>query len=96
MLWGGEGFLYSASEDTTICAWNKNGQKTQTFKGHAHWVNSIALHTDFTLRRGCYSEDNKEKQVPLETTDEMAKAAKKLWSNLMQGQKERLVSGSDD
>jgi hypothetical protein len=25
MLWGGEGYLYSASEDTTICVWNKNG-----------------------------------------------------------------------
>ena len=27
MLWGGEGYLYSASEDTTICVWNKSGQK---------------------------------------------------------------------
>lgn len=96
MLWGGEGYLYSASEDTTICVWNKNGQKIQTLKGHGHWVNSIALNTDFTLRRGCFSEDNKEKNVPLNLVDEMTKSAKKIWDKIVNGQKERLVSGSDD
>lgn len=26
VLWGGEGFIYSASEDTTIKVWNKEGK----------------------------------------------------------------------
>ena len=46
MLWGN--FIYTASEDTTINVWNKNGTKVQELKGHAHWVNTIALCTDFT------------------------------------------------
>lgn len=58
MLWGGQGFLYTASEDTTIGVWNKGGKKVQELKGHGHWVNSIALHTDFVLRCGCFGEDN--------------------------------------
>jgi len=46
-------------------------------------VNSIALHTDFTLRRGCYSEDNHEKKVSLNTIEDMGKAAKSLWEKMV-------------
>jgi len=27
---------------------------TQELKGHAHWVNTLALSTDYVLRTGCY------------------------------------------
>jgi hypothetical protein len=48
-------------------------------------VNSIALNTDFTLQRGCFSEDNKEKNVPLNLVDEMTKSAKKIWDKIVNG-----------
>lgn len=41
---------------------------TQELKGHAHWVNTLALSTDYVLRTGCYDhtqkefEDNKQMQ----------------------------------
>jgi len=25
-------------------------------KGHAHWVNTLALNTDYVLRTGCFDE----------------------------------------
>jgi len=87
MLWGGEGLIYTASEDTTIGVWNKGGKKVQELKGHGHWVNSIALHTDFVLRTACFSEENRI----LNTTD-----AKIRYEKALNGKVERLVSGSDD
>ena len=57
MLIGGNGVIYTASEDTTICTWQKNGHKIADLKGHAHWVNTLALNTDFAMRTSCFSEE---------------------------------------
>ena len=54
MIWGGEGFIYSASEDRTIKVWKENGSWIRDLKGHAHWVNTLALSTDFVLKNGSY------------------------------------------
>lgn len=78
--------IYTASEDTTIGVWNKSGKRARELKGHAHWVNSIALHTDFTVRMACFSEENQELQPEL---------AKTRYEKIL-GKGERLVSGSDD
>ncbi|KAI9013067.1 WD40-repeat-containing domain protein [Gaertneriomyces semiglobifer] len=53
--WGGEGLLYSASRDKTIKVWSPlEGKLVRTLQGHAHWVNHLALSTDFVLRTGPY------------------------------------------
>ena len=57
MLFGGNGLIYTASEDTTIGVWNKNGHRVAELKAHSHWVNTLALHTDFTLRTACFTEE---------------------------------------
>ncbi len=66
MLFSGSGLIYTASEDTTIAVWQKNGHKAADLKGHAHWVNTLALHTDFAMRTACYSEELVEKNIKLE------------------------------
>lgn len=51
VIWGGEGLIYSASRDTTIKVWNaKKLEFARDLTGHAHWVNTLALSTDYVLR----------------------------------------------
>lgn len=51
--WGGNGLIFTSSKDRTVKAWNAdNGTLCKTFSGHAHWVNSLALNTDYVLRTG--------------------------------------------
>lgn len=50
VLWGGEGMIYTASQDRTIKCWDhKTGALVNDLKGHAHWVNTLALSTDYVL-----------------------------------------------
>ncbi len=72
VLWGGQGFIYTASEDRTIKVWKENGSFIRELKGHAHWVNTIAVHTDYALRyllnnilrTGCFDEKKSEFDSP--------------------------------
>jgi ribosome assembly protein 4 len=49
--WGGQNLLYSASQDRTIKVWRTtDGILCRTLEGHAHWVNTLALSTDYILR----------------------------------------------
>lgn len=51
--WGGTGLIYSASQDRTIRVWRaEDGVLCRLLEGHAHWVNTLALSTDFVLRIG--------------------------------------------
>ncbi|KAI7867881.1 WD40-repeat-containing domain protein [Spinellus fusiger] len=90
--WGGEGLIYSASQDKTIKVWNSNGSLVKTLQGHGHWVNTLALSTDFVLRTGPFDHTGKRYD-----TEEEAKAAALTRYNAFKGNSpERLVSGSDD
>lgn len=90
--WSGEGFLYTASRDQTIRVWNaQDGTLVRILKGHAHWINSMALSTEHVMRMGPFdfqghrSMDVGEAQV--QSRERYLQA---------RGEKERLVSGSDD
>merc|ERR1712083_213470 len=51
LRWGGGGLLYSASQDRTIKVWRAaDGVLCRTLQGHGHWVNVLALNTDYVLR----------------------------------------------
>lgn len=51
--WGGNGLIFTSSKDRTVKMWKAdNGTLCKTFSGHAHWVNSLALNTDYVLRTG--------------------------------------------
>ncbi|KAJ8783936.1 hypothetical protein J1605_008979 [Eschrichtius robustus] len=112
LRWGGDGLLYSASQDRTIKVWRAHdGVLCRTLQGHGHWVNTMALSTDYALRTGAFDpvEASVNAQdlrgscdlVPsllryLDTVQELKERALSRY-NLMRGQgPERLVSGSDD
>ncbi|KAK9746471.1 hypothetical protein QE152_g6027 [Popillia japonica] len=94
--WGGSGLLYTASQDRTVKVWrSKDGILCRTLEGHAHWVNSLALNTDYILRIGPFD--------PIKNTHKSITDKQQLqdwvfarYKNIVQVCGERLVSGSDD
>ncbi|KAI3627129.1 ribosome assembly [Malassezia furfur] len=53
--WGGEGAIYTASSDRTIKVWNdQDGRLIRSLNDHAHWVNTLAISTDYVLRTGAF------------------------------------------
>jgi len=67
--WSGEnfaesgGYIYSGSRDRTIKMWNpQTGEMLKSLKGHAHWINSLALNTDYVNRTG-YFEAKKISEI---------------------------------
>jgi ribosome assembly protein 4 len=94
VIWGGEDLIYSASRDTSIKVWNAKKLKlSRELKGHAHWVNTLALNTDYALRTACFDHTQKE----FASKEEMKQYALERYTKA-KGDKghERLVSGSDD
>lgn len=54
--WGGAGVLFTSSKDRTIKMWRaEDGVLCRTMTGHAHWVNNLALNTDYVLRTGPFN-----------------------------------------
>jgi ribosome assembly protein 4 len=66
VLWGGQGFIYTSSEDRLIKVYKPNGSFIRDLKGHAHWVNTMALHTDYALKNGSFELGKSEKETPEE------------------------------
>lgn len=93
--WGGLGQIYTASHDKTVKVWDaQQGTLLHTLSSHAHWVNHLALSTDFALRTSYFDH------TPTPTTEEEKRSkAKERFEKAakMQGRiAERLVSASDD
>lgn len=96
--WGGSGLIYSGSKDRTIKVWRgKDGALCRTMTGHAHWVNSLALNTDYVLRTGpfhpVHDRDKKYAQI---AESEMKKMALERYTQVCPNGVESLVSCSDD
>jgi len=90
--WGGEGLIYTASQDTTIRVWSDiDGKLVRVLNGHGHWVNTLALSTDYVLRTGAYDHTG---IVPEDAAEAKKKAQERY--NAVRGAGEILVSGSDD
>ncbi|KAJ1811906.1 ribosome assembly [Coemansia sp. RSA 2598] len=90
--WGGDGRIYSSSQDKTIKIWNADGSLYKTLTGHAHWVNTLAFSTDYVLRTGAYDHTSEQ---PKNEEDAQKKALKRYNEAKGKGP-ERLISGSDD
>ena len=90
--WGGDGIIYTGSQDCTIKMWETTqGKLIRELKGHGHWINSLALSTEYVLRTGAF--DHTGRQYP--PNEEKQKALERY--NKTKGDSpERLVSGSDD
>lgn len=91
--WGGEGLIYTASQDRTIGVWRaKDGALCRVLTGHAHWVNTLSLSTEYVTRTGPYnhrgglaSEGGSLKEI-----------ARKRYAEVVAAGPELLVSGSED
>ena len=65
----------------------------QELKGHAHWVNTLALSSEYVLRTGCYDHTKREFEGG---PKEMQRYAIERYEKVKDPRGERLVSGSDD
>ncbi|KAG2242575.1 hypothetical protein Bca52824_095586 [Brassica carinata] len=91
--WGGDGTIYTGSEDSTIRMWEITQQGQGVLKhiltDHASWVNSLGLSTEYVLRTGPFDHT---RQITC-SDEEMKKIHQ---SKRKVDSPERLVSGSDD
>ena len=70
--WGGAGKIYTSSQDKTIKIWSSgDGRLLSTLTAHAHWVNHLALSTDFVLRTAYHDHTGK---IPASESERLAKA----------------------
>jgi ribosome assembly protein 4 len=91
--WGGDGVIYTASSDRTVKLWNsETGKIIRNLSEHAHWVNTLALNTDFVLRTGPFDHTGK---LPADDADAQQRARKR-YEAFTAAQPELLISGSDD
>lgn len=87
---------FNSSKDRTVKVWRSNdGTLCRTLQGHAHWVNTLALSTDYVLRTGAFEPGEFGKCLPL-TPEEARRKAQDRYNVLSRIGPERLVSGSDD
>jgi len=96
--WGGIHRIYTSSQDKTIKVWNaRSWTCLHTLTAHAHWVNHLALSTDFVLRTAYHDHTTK---VPDDaSTDAKVSAARTRFESAarVNGELiERLISASDD
>uniref|UniRef100_A0A7N5ZZR6 Notchless protein homolog 1 n=1 Tax=Anabas testudineus TaxID=64144 RepID=A0A7N5ZZR6_ANATE len=97
--WGGDGLLYTSSQDRTIKVWRaKDGVQCRTLQGHAHWVNTLALSTDYVLRTGAFEPATAtvNPQDLSGSLEELKEKALQRYNKVRGSAPERLVSGSDD
>ncbi|XP_014778753.1 notchless protein homolog 1 [Octopus bimaculoides] len=97
--WGGENLLFSSSQDRTIKVWNpEDGSLKRTLQGHGHWVNTMALSTDYVMRTSAFDPRNADVvyRDVTESAEELAKKALERYKSVKGSFPEKLVSGSDD
>lgn len=96
--WGGTGNIYTASHDKTIKIWNAAaGTLSHTLSAHAHWVNHLALSTDFALRTA-FHDHRGSSSIPPTPEARRAKALQRFNAAATHSGQigERLASASDD
>lgn len=94
--WGGIGRIYTSSQDKTIKVWDeKKGSCVQTLASHAHWVNHLALSTDFVLRTAYHDHINQIPESQEERIDRARQRFEKA-ATVRNSIVERVVSASDD
>ena len=95
-LWGGQGLIYSGSQDRTIGVWRPDGVYCRGLKGHAHWVNALAVNTQYVTRTGAFEPAEAQQSNKLPTDEKILKEkAKKRYDAFLKaiGGFERLCSG---
>ena len=105
-IWSGENIIYTCSEDQTVKIFDENLSHIKTLHGHSHWINTMALNTEYILRTGCYDYENIKGNDYLLFSEKIKKLnyEQKITHALNRYNKfkqkinssEKLVTGSDD
>jgi WD40 repeat protein len=94
--WGGINRIYTSSQDKSIKIWNSRTWKClHTLSSHSHWVNHLALSTDFVLRTAYHDHTGK---IP-DTTEAKVSRAKERFAEIATKEgriTEKMISASDD
>ena len=96
--WGGSGYIYTSGHDRLVRVWDsKSGGCLKSWGGAAHWVNHIALSTDYVLRTAFYDP---QESVP-ESEEGKRELARKRWEDVARRSgsgkmEERIVGASED
>lgn len=112
VIWSGEDVIYSCSQDMLVKSFSNKGVLLKNFKGHAHWINTMAINTEFVLRTGYYDHGNVKSFISIEDKinvldkndkdiiKEKSKLALDRYNSLKKKLNfkslDRLVTGSDD
>lgn len=97
--WGGTDLIYSASQDRTVKVWRaSDGILCRTLQGHGHWVNTMALSTDYVMRTSWFDpvQATINYQRISQSAEELSKIAQDRYDTVKGSEPERLVTGSDD
>ncbi|KAL7039105.1 hypothetical protein ACKWTF_009804 [Chironomus riparius] len=97
--WGGSGLIFTSSKDRTCKMYRADdGTMCKTFSGHAHWVNNLALNTDYVLRTGPFNPlmDKKKALKIKDNKEELRKIALERYQKVCSDGIESFVSCSDD
>jgi len=99
LRWSGEDLIYSGSSDCTMIVWRPDdGVICRKLMGHGHWINSLALNTDYVMRTGSFEPSiDSMTSLKRESAEVRQQKALKRYENVkkMIGG-EMMVSGSDD
>lgn len=99
--WSGSNIIYSGSHDKTIKAWDitARGKCIQTLKSHGHWINHLALSTDYVIRRGGFDHTSNKNSIKDLSPEELRSRAIKEYEKVAKlggSIHERVVTASDD
>lgn len=95
--WGGTGLIFTSSKDRTCKMYRADdGSLCRTYSGHAHWVNNLALNTDYCLRIGPFHPVIDKKIQRRNDKDELQKMALKKYQEVCPDGIESFVTCSDD
>jgi ribosome assembly protein 4 len=97
-VWSGENFIYTCSRDKSIKIWQENGIPVHVLSGHAHWVNTMTLNSEYIIRTACNDEKKKSFKNKSEMHSYALERYKKFKESISNEEinGEKLVSGSDD
>lgn len=104
-IWGGEGLIYTCSQDKTVKIFDEQFNYIKTLTGHAHWINTMAINTELLLRTGCYDYNNCRKNIyeyaeEIKALDfmEKVKNSKVRYKKFKEkiNSTEKILTGSDD
>lgn len=96
--WGGTGIIFTSSKDRTCKMFRADdGVLCKTFTGHAHWVNSLTLNTDYVLRTGPFHPViDRKKSNKIKSKEELQQLSLERFKQVCPDGIESFVTCSDD